>query len=251
MSSAYTYIYIGTPEYNVHTRGPLIKSAHCQFTTPGDADGPGRPVRDAIGEEGSAAAAAARELLYYKIYGIPRGIWLGDKPAERDGMSSSSRRRRRRAGGRGKPLSVGRTQKCNLEKPLMSNARAAAHKYRFLYNTAAREYSRVLWKRRRRRRRPVLRGRAPSFFRVLDIKKTPKYELRVFIIKRSGASSSVRTGGRRRPLTGLRPRASGGVYKYLNAFISYRNIHFEILPIYYFRFVTPVIYDIKIKYFTN
>lgn len=59
--------------------------------------------------------------LAYKIYGIPRYIWFGDKPAKRDGHS-----------GRGEPIVVGHTQKCNLEKPLMSNARAAAHKYHFL-----------------------------------------------------------------------------------------------------------------------
>jgi len=35
-------------------------------------------------------------------------------------------------GAPGKTIVAGHTQKCNLEKPLMSNARATAHKYHFL-----------------------------------------------------------------------------------------------------------------------
>jgi len=61
---------------------------------------------------------------------VSRGICSGDKPAMRD------RARRVPAGWRGAPgetIVVGHTQKCNLEKPLMSNARATAHKYHFLH----------------------------------------------------------------------------------------------------------------------
>lgn len=114
---------------------------------------------------------------------VSRGIWFGDKPAERNGQPCG--------GGTGeKTIVVGHTQKCNLEKPLMSNARAATHKYHFI-------------------QRVVLRGKghhgvARSFFGTLEIKKMPKYELRVFI-KRYSRISGRKNG----QLTEL--QQSGGV----------------------------------------
>lgn len=68
---------------------------------------------------------------------MSRGICFGDKPAKRDGKMANSVmtvggwEEEEKEEKDGETIVAGHTQKCNLEKPLMSNARAVAHKYHF------------------------------------------------------------------------------------------------------------------------